>query len=159
MSLKRKSCARCLRPNITCICHLISAVDTDIEVLILQHPLEVTETKGTARLLHLCLPNSELLIGEVFDTDILASAKQSFLLYPITAPTVRPRVTPSVDVSASGSRQPRLSHSLRQQLPPLLRQLLCATPRRHWRLAASDDAQIAAVVNDLAGEIASDQPT
>lgn len=85
MSLKRKSCARCLRPNITCICHLISAVDTDIEVLILQHPLEVTETKGTARLLHLCLPNSELLIGEVFDTDILASAKQSFLLYPITA--------------------------------------------------------------------------
>jgi DTW domain-containing protein YfiP len=63
---------------------LISVVNTDIEVLILQHPLEVTETKGTARLLHLCLPNSQLLIGEVFDELALTSTKQSVLLYPIT---------------------------------------------------------------------------
>jgi DTW domain-containing protein YfiP len=73
-----------LRPNITCICHLISIVKTDIEVLILQHPLEVAQTKGTARLLHLCLPNSQLMIGELFDTQALSSAKHSILLYPIT---------------------------------------------------------------------------
>lgn len=46
--------------------------------------MEVTETKGTARLLHLCLPNSQLLTGEIFDTANLLSPKQSILLYPIT---------------------------------------------------------------------------
>lgn len=80
----RQKCANCLRPKITCICHLISKVHSDIEVLILQHPLEVTETKGTARLLHLCLPNSSMLAGEVFEEKILLSAKNTILLYPVT---------------------------------------------------------------------------
>ena len=80
----RPSCPTCLRAKTGCICHLITKVDTDIEVLILQHPLEVTETKGTARLLHLCLPNSQLLMGEVFDETQLLSSKKSILLYPIT---------------------------------------------------------------------------
>ncbi len=84
MVSKRQSCANCLRPKITCICHLVSAVNTDIEVLVLQHPLEVFETKGTARLLHLSLPNSKLLIGEVFDENVLLTTKNTLLLYPTT---------------------------------------------------------------------------
>ena len=80
----RPNCAICLRPKITCICHLISKVHSDVEVLILQHPLEVTETKGTARLLHLCLPNSSMLAGEVFVEKILLSNKNTVLLYPVT---------------------------------------------------------------------------
>lgn len=35
--------------------------------MILQHPLEVAQAKGSARLLHLCLPHSRILTGEVFD--------------------------------------------------------------------------------------------
>lgn len=50
----------------------------------MQHPLEASETKGTARLLHLCLSNSQLLIGEIFNETQLLSSKQSILLYPIT---------------------------------------------------------------------------
>jgi DTW domain-containing protein YfiP len=54
----------------------------------MQHPLEVFETKGTARLLHLSLPNSKMLVGEVFnETDLLSvasSRKHSILLYPTT---------------------------------------------------------------------------
>jgi DTW domain-containing protein len=80
----RPSCARCLRAQRTCICHLISSVKTDIDVLILQHPQEVLETKGTARLLHLSLPNSKISAGEIFDESILISEKQSLLLYPVT---------------------------------------------------------------------------
>lgn len=54
-----------------------------VEVLILQHPLEVDNTKGTARLLQLSLPNSQLLTGEVFDPQLLAdSPKHQLLLYP-----------------------------------------------------------------------------
>lgn len=82
MVSKRLNCANCLRPKINCICHLISIVNTDIEVLILQHPLEVFETKGTARLLHLSLTHSRIVIGEVFDDNIFVSIKNTLLLYP-----------------------------------------------------------------------------
>jgi DTW domain-containing protein len=82
LTSKRQICATCLRPKITCICHLVSTVPTDIEVLILQHPLEVSETKGTVRLLHLSLTNSRILIGEVFAEDLLHSTKNALLLYP-----------------------------------------------------------------------------
>jgi DTW domain-containing protein len=80
----RPTCPTCLRAKTGCICHLISKIHSDVEVLILHHPLEVNETKGTARLLHLSLPNSKLLIGDVFDEKLLLSIKNSILLYPIT---------------------------------------------------------------------------
>lgn len=51
------------------------------EVLILQHPLEVHEAKGTARLLHLSLPHSRMVTGERFD----ASALQPLLTAPFGA--------------------------------------------------------------------------
>lgn len=54
--------------------------------MILQHPLEVDNAKGTARLLQLSLPHSRLLIGEVFDPQLLTdSPKHQLLLYPETA--------------------------------------------------------------------------
>jgi DTW domain-containing protein YfiP len=63
---------------------LISKVQNSIEVLILQHPMEVSQTKGTARLLHLCLPNSYINVGEVFEDALFLSSKNTILLYPIT---------------------------------------------------------------------------
>jgi len=58
-----------------------------MEVLILQHPLEVGASKGTGRLLHLCLSNSVLLTGERFDEGELRAAlhaggRSPVLLYP-----------------------------------------------------------------------------
>jgi DTW domain-containing protein YfiP len=50
-------------------------------VLILQHPLEVSEAKNTGRLLHLSLPNSQLVVGEAFDEPALPP-KTTVLLYP-----------------------------------------------------------------------------
>jgi DTW domain-containing protein YfiP len=60
---------------------------SDVEVLILQHPSEALHAKGTARLLHLCLPNSCIVVGEVFDENTLQTlltegGKQAVLLYP-----------------------------------------------------------------------------
>ena len=66
------------------------------EVLILQHPLEVHEAKGTARLLHLSLPHSRMVTGERFDdsalqplltapfgaTDAATAPRHALLLYP-----------------------------------------------------------------------------
>jgi DTW domain-containing protein len=82
-SVRRQICARCERPLQTCICHWISPVATEVEVLILQHPLERDNAKGSARLLHLSLPHSRLVTGEVFDEKALAhSSRQDILLYP-----------------------------------------------------------------------------
>jgi DTW domain-containing protein YfiP len=94
----RPTCPNCLRPKTGCICHLISKVHSDVKVLILLHPLEVAETKGTARLLHLCLPNSRILVGEIFGNavfnDALFSSKKSILLYPTTAEDHSLGITP-----------------------------------------------------------------
>src|SRR6185369_6555791 len=93
--IKRPACSRCLRPQRTCICRWSTPIAHAIEVLILQHPLEAKHAKGSARLLHLSLPNSRLLVGEVFDEPQLetllhapfapgAQRKHAVLLYPNT---------------------------------------------------------------------------
>ena len=60
-----------------------------VEVVILQHPLEVDHAKGSARLLHLSLPHSRLVTGEVFDPALL----QALLTAPLVpeASAARPR--------------------------------------------------------------------
>lgn len=56
------------------------------EVLILQHPMEVDNAKGSARLLHLSLKTSRMLTGEVFDEKVLqALLTAPSLLAPQTA--------------------------------------------------------------------------
>ena len=62
-----------------------------VEILILQHPLEVANAKGSARLLHLSLPGSTLLVGEVFDSNLLATtSRHDLLLYPETSTVEAP---------------------------------------------------------------------
>jgi DTW domain-containing protein len=86
---KRSRCERCLRAQRACICAWIHPVAHSPEVLILQHPLEVNHAKGSARLLHLCLTRSLMLVGETFDDAQLSDAlyadgRQPVLLYPDT---------------------------------------------------------------------------
>jgi len=59
--------------------------------VILQHPLEVDHAKGSARLLHLSLPHSRLVTGEVFDPAVL----QALLTAPLASEVcaARPRHT------------------------------------------------------------------
>jgi DTW domain-containing protein YfiP len=80
-SRKRATCTTCLRPQRTCICQWITPVVHTVEVVLLQHPLEVAQAKGSARLLHLSLPRSRLLTGEVFDEALL----QALLYAPLDA--------------------------------------------------------------------------
>jgi len=79
-------------------------VASAIEVLILQHPQETLHAKGSARLLHLCLPNSRLLIGESFDASELTmllyppdeSRHNAILLYPDTSDDANIAQPPSI---------------------------------------------------------------
>src|SRR4051812_27725828 len=85
----RAQCARCLRPQRTCICRWVKTLSNQVEVLILQHPMEVGNAKGSARLLHLSLADSRLETGETFDVgrllELLSPERRSVLLYPDTA--------------------------------------------------------------------------
>ena len=87
--MQRPACRHCLRPQATCICRFVTSTATACEVLILQHPLEAHHAKNSARLLHLSLPGSRLVVGEVFDDAALQALmpddKTTVLLYPPTA--------------------------------------------------------------------------
>lgn len=74
----------------------------------MQHPMEEHHAKGSARLLHLSLPGSRLVVGETFAPSalqaLLDSTKHNLLLYPDTPPGSaqhRPQ-SPDLEWSASG---------------------------------------------------------
>lgn len=114
---RRSMCERCLRPQSACICRWIAPVASEVEVLILQHPMEVANAKGSARLLHLCLPNSRLAVGETFAAAELQALlhapweaaeegcgsspaqRRSLLLYP----ELPGRLAPGEEVPAPGN--------------------------------------------------------
>ncbi len=96
---RRPICARCLRPASACICAAARPVRHAVQVLILMHPLELHQAKGTGRLAHLCLARSRVLVGEAFEPQRLARAlgqpwdeadtrapRRALLLYPPTPP-------------------------------------------------------------------------
>ena len=87
--VKRAMCPVCLRAQATCICALVVPTPHTTDVLILQHPLEVHHAKNTARLLHLSLGGSRLVVGEAFDEAELQAlvppGNTAVLLYPPTS--------------------------------------------------------------------------
>ena len=71
---KPLACATCLRQQSACICQWITPVAHAVEVLILQHPMEVDNANGSARLPHRSLPHSRLVTGEEFDLPAVLTA-------------------------------------------------------------------------------------
>lgn len=108
MKMKRPHCPRCLRPQSTCICQWIRPTEHATDVLILQHPMEVHQAKGSAYLLHLSLPCSRLVVGEAFEEHAL----RNLLFEPFSAERhdadaalpIRPVLLyPATDVVADGN--------------------------------------------------------
>jgi len=86
---RRAVCPACLRAQSACICRWIVPLASRVELLVLQHPLEVRNAKNSARLLHLCLAGSRIEVGEAFAPDALdawlcADGRMPLLLYPDT---------------------------------------------------------------------------
>jgi len=68
---RRAECSHCLRPQSACICQWIQRIDNQVDVLILQHPLEVGHAKGSGLLLQRSLRLGTLIVGESFDSALL----------------------------------------------------------------------------------------
>jgi len=103
---RRAQCSHCLRPQSACICQWIQRIDNQIDVLILQHPLEVGHAKGSGLLLQRSLRSGTLIVGESFDSAFLGDLLFGALPH---APdqTVRPALLyPSSDNVSSSTSLP-----------------------------------------------------
>lgn len=85
----RDTCYRCFWPKALCWCDSITPMPTRTRFVFLMHPKEFKQEKAaTGRLTHLCLPNSEIVMGVAFDdnervrTLIDDPANVPVLLYP-----------------------------------------------------------------------------
>lgn len=65
-SIKRAQCHVCLRAKRTCICNLFTEVKNTTHVIVLQHPTEVKQTKGSITLLKHSLTHCDVFVGENF---------------------------------------------------------------------------------------------
>ncbi len=92
--MSRQLCQRCKRPLKTCLCDLFSSINNQVHVVILQHPNEVKQSKGSATLLVNSLKNCTLLTGECFNENIELARiirhyqDQIYLLYPEKQATI-----------------------------------------------------------------------
>ena len=60
----RSYCSHCHYPVNVCLCQHIQQAFPKTHLVILQHPSEVKAAKNTARLIKLCIPKSEIIVGE-----------------------------------------------------------------------------------------------
>ena len=159
-ALRRAECAQCLRPQSACICQWIRPTAHQVEVLVLQHPLEVDQAKGSARLLCMSLAHSRLITGEAFDEAELrtwltqpwpgsavdSAPRQPVLLYPATplnpapswplvgAPeTTDPRQVRLVVLDGTWRKSRKMLH-LNPLLQTLPRLALSDRPPSHYRI-------------------------
>ncbi len=81
-------CSQCGKSRKACICPWIVPLESEVELIILQHRSEVHRPLGTARILKLSLNNCTSLIGEDFSqneklNELLADdSYQHLILYP-----------------------------------------------------------------------------
>ena len=84
--MSRILCSTCQRPEKACICAFTIDITNDIHVVVLQHPSEVAQTKGTIALLAKSLSSCQVLVGENFSEHDcflqIMSQYQPILLYP-----------------------------------------------------------------------------
>jgi DTW domain-containing protein YfiP len=98
-AVRRPVCAHCLRAACVCACLRQPGVPVhcEVELLILQHPREQREAKGTARLLHQGLSHSRLLVGERWPEAPPGPAARELLLYPPTPDDAALAAPPPLD--------------------------------------------------------------
>jgi DTW domain-containing protein len=84
----RESCFSCFQPSFGCYCEHVKRFDPEMKFVILIHPIERRRRIATGRMTHLCLENSDLIIGEDYSKNakvnsILSDSNyHSVMLYP-----------------------------------------------------------------------------
>ncbi|WP_040523461.1 tRNA-uridine aminocarboxypropyltransferase [Aliiglaciecola lipolytica] len=85
---KRSICSRCHYPQNVCVCGAISCITIPLQLVVLQHPLETRHAKNTARLIPLCIPNTQTFVGQSeqdfteLKQQLVKTNKTAWVLYP-----------------------------------------------------------------------------
>lgn len=116
----RPRCLRCQRPQATCLCRWITPTANTVSLLILQHPQEQHQAKGSARLLQLSLARCRVEVGESFDEATLvewlaeptpSGMATNLLLFPEQARGVLPAASAApTDLPAGALPDPTPRH-------------------------------------------------
>lgn len=84
--MSRIFCSHCQRPETACICRFTTPVSNDVHVVVLQHPSEIKQTKGTIALLAQSLKSCQVIVGEDFSSNAefqhVLEEFNALLLYP-----------------------------------------------------------------------------
>ncbi len=81
----RPRCGACRRPLPTCLCAWVRPTAHSVEVLLLQHPDEAGQAKGSLTLLQRSLQQAEVHVGVTLGRPADAGAEgRTVLLYPVT---------------------------------------------------------------------------
>jgi DTW domain-containing protein YfiP len=80
--MSRDYCYTCMRS--ICLCSELNPIDNQTHVLILQDRLERKNTKNTAKIFHLSLKNSKIIVGSNFHNDLknIKNLKNYLLVFP-----------------------------------------------------------------------------
>lgn len=65
-TLYRQLCLRCMHPEFSCYCSTLQPFDSQMQFVILIHPIEYHRRIATGRMSHLILKNSQLIKGQDF---------------------------------------------------------------------------------------------
>jgi DTW domain-containing protein YfiP len=154
---ERLRCRACELPLRACVCGLVASVANRVDVLVLQHPLEAREAKGSARLLRLSLARCRVVVGEAFDAARLSAllhgdGARSVLLYPqdaaapASSDAAGARATQLVVLDATWRKSLRMlrANALLQALPRL-----ALVPARAGRYGALRKARLATQLSTL----------
>lgn len=86
--MARQLCSLCDCAISACICPFISAIDNSVSVVVLQHPSEVKQSKGSVKILAKSLQNCTVIVGENFTDNIIVNqliakyGDDCLLMYP-----------------------------------------------------------------------------
>lgn len=79
-------CSRCSKPLVVCLCDAIYEMDAPLQTTIWQDPTEAKHKLSTTPLLNLSVPNSRVVVGDVFSFQELfgeLAPQECVLLYPL----------------------------------------------------------------------------
>ena len=89
MQFMSERCFKCFKPKSVCLCRFARELDTGVKFVFLMHPKEFRRTRtGTGNLAHICLKDSQIIVGQDFSTNptfqnLLHDPKYApFLMYP-----------------------------------------------------------------------------
>jgi len=122
--MSRILCKQCQRPIIACICKFICEIDNPTAVLVLQHPSEVKQTKGTVALLSRSLSHCQVLVGEDFsqhdELNTMLANHQALLLYPSAQAQVLSLTENKFNSTNINDNSTNINHDEKSQQPKLL---------------------------------------